>query len=157
AESEKSKNQLEDQVSQRTNETDSLKTEVDGIAATRSKLEELNKDLDRDIKDLKDRLGVSEKERFGLNEEKKVLEDQLNEWKDKLLIQQRKAESLEKQAEALEKELGLARDKANAALPSGSVTILRLEADNKALQERIDEESDKIIVKEGEKKELQKS
>jgi len=62
---------------------------------------------------------------------------------------------LEKQAESLEKEITNVRDKINSALPSGSEKILRLEADNKSLQDRIDEESDKVIVKEGEKKDLQ--
>jgi len=85
------------------------------------------------------------------------LEDSLNEWKDKLLVQQRQAESLEKQAEAVEKQISAARDKANSSLPSGSEKLLRIEADNKRLQELIDEESDKAIVKEGEKKELQKN
>jgi len=99
---------------------------------------------------------VSDKERAGLSEEKKVLDDSLNEWKDKLLVQQRKAESLEKQGEALEKEISSARDKANASLPSGSEKLLRLEADNKSLAERIDEEDSKVIVKDGEKKDLQK-
>jgi len=38
---------------------------------------------------------------------------------------------------------------------ASSEKALRLEADNKTLQEQIDEQSDKLIVKEGEKKELQ--
>jgi len=122
---------------------------------TRSKIDELNKEMEREITDLKDRLSVIDRERVGANEERRVLEDSLNEWKDKLLIQQRKAETLEKQIESVDKELSLVREKAMSRGSSNSEKSLRLEADNKALQDKIDEEQDKAIVKEGEKKELQ--
>jgi len=154
-ESEKSKNTLEDSTAQQNSELGNLKQEVDTLSLARGKIDELIKDMERDVRELKDRLANVDRERQGASSERRVLEESLNEFKDKLAISTRKAETLEKQIEGVEKELESVREKSLARGPSSSEKSLRLEADNKSLQDKIDEESDKVIVKEGEKKELQ--
>jgi len=133
-----------------------LRVEFESTVATRQKIEELNKELEREIADLKDRLAVTEKERYGSVEEKRILDDKLQEWKDKLNYAIRQTENLDKQGRQLEKDISAAREKAlSSSVGSNSEKLLRLEADNRRHSERIDEEADKIIVLEGEKKELQ--
>jgi len=152
----KNKATVEDALSVTQSDVSNMKIELENTIATRQKIEELNKELDREIADLKDRLSVTDKERYGSIEEKKVLDDKLQEWKDKLNYTIRQAENLDKQGRQLEKDISAAREKAlSSSVGSNSEKLLRLEADNRRLSERIDEEADKIIVLEGEKKEFQ--